>query len=341
MSSQAGIPKAVLYYEPSSATSYAARLALVEKGYGDDDVDLKVVDSTKGEEFYPSFLRISPKGTLPALVVPLHKTLAPEVESRYKAITDIKAIIDFLDKSRSTTSRTGTTSSAPAPSLSPATVAASSLSAKLLEDVYTEGVSPDTLKLYNARDEAGLKALGPSLLPTLKGRQAALDACLEDGDGISEKTKAFWREHKGAVEKLQGILSAGSASGSDAEEYLAAAKKSWEVKLPAVLTMLNKDMTGPFALGDQISVADVHIFAWMVQVVRVCGGSLNLDGDGAVRAVEKHVGNGFVLPEDFLTSPMVAGAGSDEKPRVRSRLAVFWDAMKERASSKRLYGSGN
>ncbi|EIW86748.1 hypothetical protein CONPUDRAFT_115396 [Coniophora puteana RWD-64-598 SS2] len=338
MVSQAGIPKAVLYYDPSSATSYAARLAIVEKGYGDDEIDYKIVDSTKGEEFYPSFLRISPKGNLPALVVPLQKTLSPEVESRYKAITD--AIIEFLDKSRSTTSRTGTTSSAPAPSLSPATVSFSSVTAKLVEEVYTEGVSPESLKLYNARDDASLKALASSLLPTLKGRQAALDACLEDSDGISEKTKTFWRDNKTATEKLEKILSAGSFSGSDAEEYLAYAKKSWEVTLPTVLITLNKDMTGPFALGDQISVADVHIFAWLVQLVRLCGGSLNLDGDAAIKELEKHIGAGFVLPEDFLTSPMVAGVGS-EQPRLRSRLAVFWDAMKERPSSKRLYGSGN
>lgn len=63
----------------------------------------------KGENFSPSFLRINPKGTIhittplaisdsrissgtvPTLVVPLQNTLAPDMESRYKAITDTEA----------------------------------------------------------------------------------------------------------------------------------------------------------------------------------------------------------------------------------------------------------
>ncbi|KII86472.1 hypothetical protein PLICRDRAFT_700516, partial [Plicaturopsis crispa FD-325 SS-3] len=55
------IPKAVLYYSPQSVWSAAALLALAEKGYGHDEVDLKIVDLAKGENFAPSFLRLSAK----------------------------------------------------------------------------------------------------------------------------------------------------------------------------------------------------------------------------------------------------------------------------------------
>jgi hypothetical protein len=96
-----------------------------EKGYGKDELNLKPVDLcvssssverhslthplAKGENFSPSFLRLNAKGsicittplaisyqhassgTVPTLIVPLANTLAPDMESRYKAITDTEA----------------------------------------------------------------------------------------------------------------------------------------------------------------------------------------------------------------------------------------------------------
>jgi hypothetical protein len=62
--------------------------------------------SGKGEEFSPTFLRLSPKGGIghflyngslmtpsamvPTLVVPLRGSLASDVASRFKAISDTK-----------------------------------------------------------------------------------------------------------------------------------------------------------------------------------------------------------------------------------------------------------
>lgn len=65
--------------------------------------------TAKGENFEPTYLRLNPAGTsftihplctthsqrgvpgtVPTLVVPLDKTISPEIESRYKAIQDTK-----------------------------------------------------------------------------------------------------------------------------------------------------------------------------------------------------------------------------------------------------------
>ncbi|KAH7925182.1 hypothetical protein BV22DRAFT_1195345 [Leucogyrophana mollusca] len=342
MSSPQTIPKAVLYHSPDSVWSATALLALHEKGYGDDEVGLRIVDLTKGEEYAPSFLRLNPKATVPTLIVPLKGSLVPDIESRYKAITDIKSLVEFLDKSRSATSRTHTTSAAPAPSLSPATIAFATTSAKIIDEIHSSDVSPETLQHLNARDPASLQILAKSLAPTLKARQEALTGYLSDSEGedaqISEKTRTFWKDKKTATETLLAVFTSAESSG-DVDEYFAQAKKTWEAIMPRLLLQVNKDIIGPYVLGDQVSVADLHLSAWLTHVVKLSGGSITDNGDIVIKKLERHIGNGFIVPEDFLSIVVPAQNETAEKPALRSRLAAFWDAMKERSSWQKVYGN--
>jgi len=159
-----------------------------------------------------------------------------------------KALIEFLDKSRSATSHTHTTSSAPAPSLSPATVEFANISAKIIDIIQADEVSPDHLQHLNARDRVSLQELGKSLVPVLKSKQAAIVGYLTECDNetirMSEKTKAFWRNKRMAIETVLRVF-----SGGDVDEYLVHSKKMWEVTIPGVLTKLNKELIGPYALG--------------------------------------------------------------------------------------------
>lgn len=336
MTTSSAIPKAVLYYSPQSVWSSAILLALHEKGYGEDEVDLKVVDIDKGEEFSPTFLRLSPKAMVPTLIVPLRGSLAPDVASRFKAISDTKALIEFLDKSRSASSHTHTTSSAPAPSLSPATVAFANASSKIINSIQADEVSPDHLQYLNARDRASLQELGKSLVPILESRRAAIVGYLTDCEHetirMSEKTKAFWREKKAEAETALSVFSA-----NDVDGYLSRSRNMWEITIPDVLTRVSEELIGPYALGDQVSIADIHLSAWLSHLVRLAGGSPSDDGDVAIKRVEKHIGNGFVFPEDFL-SPAFSPF-TEEKAVARSKLAAFWDAMKSRSSWKKVYVS--
>merc|ERR1712157_402708 len=124
ITTMAAVPKATLYTFDGSVWASAPRLALVEKGYASTDLDLKIVDLLKGENFDPSFLRINSKGTVPALVVPLLETTSAEVDTKFRAITDTKLILEFLDKSRSqnTLAANADSAAAPAPILAPATI---------------------------------------------------------------------------------------------------------------------------------------------------------------------------------------------------------------------------
>ncbi|KAJ7293555.1 hypothetical protein C8J57DRAFT_1269344 [Mycena rebaudengoi] len=308
------VPKAVLYYAKDSVWSRAALLALAEKGYGDDEVDRKL------------YLRISPKGTVPALVVPFKDSLAGDVESRYKAITDTKALIEFLDKSRSPLSRTNTTSTAPAPSLAPATVAFSAASSTTI-DILHAAISPDTLMFINARDDAALKTLAETAVPILSGRKKALDANLANTEAqVSEKVKAFWREqHTETVELLGVLLDAEKSDGKMA--FFAKAKAAWQTSVKDVVEKLNKNIIGPYVLGDQLSLADLHLCAFLQRLVVLAGGSAQDDGSTAVGRVESAIGDGFVLAKDF----QVVDVRRKESAAV-SRVAGFWDAMRERVS---------
>ncbi|KIJ68479.1 hypothetical protein HYDPIDRAFT_82366 [Hydnomerulius pinastri MD-312] len=326
------IPKAVLYYSPESVCR--------EKGYGDDEVDLRVVDISKGDEFSPAFLRLNPKATVPTLVVPLRGSLGPDVESRFKAVTDPKALVDLLDKSRSATSRTNTTSSAPAPSLSPATIGFANTSGKIIDAIHSEAVAPETLQHMNARDPQSLQALATTLVPVLRSRQEAIAKHISDSEKetirMSDKTKSFWNEKKQSIEALLQVFTADGMG--HAEDYFALAKQTWEVAVPDVLTTVNKEIIGPYTLGDQVSIVDIHLSVWLGHIVKLSGGSLSDSGDTAIKKVEQYINTGFALPEDY--TPTSAFAGGKEKAIRRRRLAAFWDAMRGRSSWVKVHASG-
>ncbi|RPD62892.1 hypothetical protein L227DRAFT_572760 [Lentinus tigrinus ALCF2SS1-6] len=349
------VPKAALYYSPASIWASVPLLALEEKGYGSDEVDLKEVNLATGENFRPSYLRLNPAGTVPTLVVPLQKTLSPEIESRYKAIQDTKAIVEFLDKSRSAQSRTHTTSTAPSPSLAPATIAFNVVSGQIIELLHSHGADPNALFYMNARTEGELKELAKTLLPFVSGRRETLSKLLADSDSgalhVSEKTKAFWQVKLIATdkfvqvyqdaEKSEGALS--DEARQARQEYLRSAKAAW-IALKDVLSALNKEVIGPFVLGDQLSVADLHLAAWLARIASLSGASASDDGNAAVAKIEAHVGDGFSLDREFSVAEARRRAGIPvtgvEPTERQSKLAAFWDAVKERPSWKKVYGEG-
>ncbi|KAI0692785.1 hypothetical protein BC835DRAFT_28078 [Cytidiella melzeri] len=349
------VPKASLYYSKNSIWASVPLLALEEKGYGPDEVDLKEVDISKGENFDPSYLRINPNATVPTLVVPLSTTLEAEVESRYKAIKETKTIVEFLDKSRSPQSRTHTTSSAPAPTLTPATIAFSAASNKLIDLLHSLPADPNALLFLNARNDEELKKITPELRPLLHAKTDAITELIKQNETseikVSEKTVKFWELRRAASEMMLQVFDNGDKSEDELDdpaklsrsEYYKAATHGWN-NLKEVLTTLSNDIIGPFVLGDQLSLADLHLAAWLARIGKLSGASAADNGDSVVAAIETHIGEGFRLPKDFSVAEARRRAGlpaTTVDPNERqTRIAAFWDAIKERPSWKKVYADG-
>jgi len=341
------VPKAALYYFPTSIWCAVALLALEEKGYGADEIDLRIVDIAKGEQYDPTFLRLNPKATVPTLVVPLSNSLSEEIDTRYKAITDSVDIAEFLDKSRSRLSRTHTTSSAPAPSLAPATIAGTNIGKTIIDLVHSREAAPKTLRYNGARDEASLKALADHVYPLIKMRREVLSKHLKDAESevapVSEKVKKFWRDILADLDASAKVLALAHKPAEeltpeekkDRAAFLEVGKVAWEQHVPAVLLELSKEMTGPFALGDQFSIADLHLAAWFTRIVKMCGGTAADDGKTVVEKIEKFIGAGKVsLPKDFS---LPADINRKDK---QTKLGAFWDVLRERPCWQKVYKEG-
>ncbi|KAI0963625.1 hypothetical protein AcW1_000651 [Taiwanofungus camphoratus] len=380
------------FYSPSlhlTSTAFSE-----EKGYGADEIDLKTVDlcapsrspppatliratvlqprakttsrptsaSTRTPPCPPSLSPsktpshpISRAATRPSrtprhvcrslcLLTPSHKRTPPP-----------QSIVEFLDKSRSTQSRTHTTSSAPSPALSPATIAFSAASDKLIALLHSPAADPNALTILNARSNDALRTLAAARLPMLSARATALDALLADNAAakirVSDKTRVFWEAKRAAADGfLQVFRDAESPDGELGEdarrrrtEYFAAARKAW-AGLADVLLQLNAEIIGPYVLGDQLSLADLHLAAWLARLAQLAGASAADDGARATALLEAHAGTGLALPRDFAVAEARRRAGlpllEGVPDAVQSRLAAFWDAVRERASWKRVYADG-
>ncbi|KXN90051.1 hypothetical protein AN958_05056 [Leucoagaricus sp. SymC.cos] len=355
-STESNIPKAALYYSPKSVWSAVETCFVIltvgrcryEKGYGIDELDFHIVDLASGENYNPTFLRLNPKATVPTLVVPLQKTLSEDVESRYKAITDstvcagnmggscllrcLQAIAEFLDKSRSAQSRTHTTSDAPAPTLTPATIAFLEKSKEVIDLLHSSTADPNKLWYFNARDAESLKSHAAEVLPVLTGGANALTHFLGEAESekihVSEKTKQFWVDKKASVQALLDVFSVAEKADNELsgdertkrEAYFAAVRSGW-ADAKTVLQKLDKAVIGPYVLGDQFSIADLHLSAWLGRVARLAHGGADDDGKTIVQKIGERIGEKTAEEE-------------------RTKIGMYWERVRERPSWKKVYSGG-
>jgi glutathione S-transferase len=94
--------------------------------------------------------------------------------------------------------------------------------------------------------------------------------------------------------------------------------------------------------GDQISIADIHLAAWIARIGFLCNAAPTDSGAVAIAKLEARLGGGFALPKDFITpeTERTPTAGVEAVPTKTSKLAAFWDAFSQRPSWKKWYGDG-
>ena len=98
-----------------------------------------------------------------------------------------------------------------------------------------------------------------------------------------------------------------------------------------------------FYTGDQVSLADLHLAAWLTRIAKLAGATASDDGNTVTSKIEAHVGE-LQLPKDFSVTEARRRAGlppgnvgTNDR---QNRFAAFWDAMKERPSWKKVYAEG-
>ncbi|SJX65343.1 uncharacterized protein SRS1_15614 [Sporisorium reilianum f. sp. reilianum] len=332
------VPKATLYTFDGSVWASAPRLALVEKGYAASDVDIKIVNLVKAENFDPSYLRINSKGTVPTLVVPLLETTSAEVATKFRAINDTKAILEFLDKSRSSQNTVPAAADsapvAPAPILAPATIEGKAVSDEIIALVHGADVDPNFL-LLGARSEAEFQAGKQGLPGTfVSNRYNALvqhQKSLAEGsaatvafDGSANPKSSAIHENlkKWYADKLESqslLTQAYVHNDAHAIQQLVQLTNATWTAVGATLAKLEAKVHGPYALGDQLSLADLHVVPWLARIGAIATGLHHGDGE----------------PLDKIDA-VVAADGA----KVGDKVRALWTVFSERASFKAVYGDG-
>lgn len=321
--------KATLYTFSGSVWASSPRLTLIEKGYSCTDLDVKTVDLIRGENFSPSYLRINSKGTVPTLVVPLLETTSAEVDTKFRAINDTKAILEFLDRSRCSNTVVGA-NGAPAPILAPATIQGKEDSDDIINIVHQESVDPNflLLGLRSLAELAGKRQALPGVF--VKNRYQALQEQLkaisqESGTAFdasaNPKSNALKENLKQwYTDKLQSqsLLTKAyvDADNEAVEELIELTNTSWK-NVVETLVKLERKIQGPFALGDQISLADLHLVPWIARVSAVAGGKTAEDALVALDALLAQYGG-----------------------KVGQKVTVLWNEFSQRPSFSDVYGQG-
>lgn len=310
------------------------QLAFIEKGYDDSDYELRFVDLMEGENFAPSYLRINQNGTVPTLVVPLAETAGQEVDTKFRALNGSIEITEFLDASRSQSilDIKGEDSAKPAPVLSPATIEGKAASDALIKMVQAPLAEPNAL-LLAARSLQELDQQRKGLQGTFcKNRQAALERFRAEAKSntsaenprtanVTERLVQWYNDKEASLAPLRAAYIQADQEAS--QKFVQQSLQLW-VGAANVLAELEKKILLPFVFGDQISLADLHITAWLARILFIAS---NLESDkDEISALKK-----------VLTKI----EGSEEASRgLGPKLIQYWNTVKTRPSFQKVYKSG-
>ena len=106
-----------------------------------------------------------------------------------------------------------------------------------------------------------MRTAAPTILSFFVERKKVLNQFLKESEGqqtiASEKTRAFWKERLAHADELHFVLATAdkeeTALSADQKagraKYFQLANTYWQVNLKKVLATIDRDVTGPFALG--------------------------------------------------------------------------------------------
>lgn len=288
----------------------------------------------EGENFAPSFLRINQNGTVPTLVVPLAETAGQEVDTKFRALNDSIEITEFLDASRSQSilDIKGEDSAKPAPVLSPATIEGKAASDAMIKLLQSPSAEPNGL-LLAARSLEELEKQRKGIQGTFcNNRQAALDRFRAEAKSntsaenprtahVTERLVQWYNDKETSLAPLHAAYIQADQEAS--QKFIQQSLQLW-AGAAHVLAELEQKILLPFVFGDQISLADLHITAWLARIFSI---ATNLESDqDEVSALKK------VLQKI---------QGSEEASRgLGPKVIQYWNTIKARPSFQQVYKGG-
>lgn len=192
---------------------------------------------------YEYLKNVNPFGTVPTLVI-----------SSERPLTDSRSILEYLDHSRSSNGNT---------SLTPPDMEGKVLMNDLIELVHSSDASTNLL-LLQARDvlEYEQKKRGP-FIPWIALRQAILDTnCSAHPEHEFYATKA---KENGMLHHIYT-----TPVGTEHEEFIRATQAGYR-KFTAGMDRLESSLRLPYAVGEDVSQADLHIVPWLSHALLAVG----------------------------------------------------------------------
>lgn len=186
------------------------------------------------ENFDPDYLKINPNGTVPSLIS----------ASFSRHLVDSREILNYLDGSRSS----GT-------NLTPKDPQVQELVDKLIELVHSDDVGTNLI-LLQARNKEEMEAKKASPFKDFVGNRQK----------VLEKNKAAFPDHpfygpksaeNGALNKLYE-----TDIGPEHEEFFKMTQDMYR-KFAAGMDRLESLIVLPYAAGDNVTLADLHIVPWL------------------------------------------------------------------------------
>ncbi|EGG10179.1 uncharacterized protein MELLADRAFT_74266 [Melampsora larici-populina 98AG31] len=331
-------PKATLYIFKTSIWSSVPLLGLIEKGYNENEYNLKEVDLFKGENFCPEFLRLNPKGTVPLLVVPVINP-EPDHPQRFKSITDSERILDFLDLSRKP-QNTHHSNENPAPTLTPAIISTKFDADRLINLIQDGSVDLNFLKLgsliqFTHVDFGNDETV--KMKEFFENRIRALETFMEINPTATNSMKAFWKDRLKADQITLSIL-ASNATEEAEQDFLNRARKIWR-NCVVMLTRIAQSISsnkGDYILGEQISLVDLHAGAWIVRLFYILGftgkPSLSFKSDSGTEVYQRLV--------KMLQAVNSSEIDEEEVRDVCDGIIKYWNTLSVRESFKKVYVQG-
>ncbi|RFU72574.1 maleylacetoacetate isomerase [Trichoderma arundinaceum] len=233
--------KFTLYSFAGSQWAQVAHLALAEKGFSEDEYDIKDIDLMTGANFDPEYIKVNPNGTVPSL----------SSASLEKPIIESTDILRYIDGLRGNSS------------LVPSDPAVKSKAQAIIDLVHSYDARTDTILLHARDDEE------------MKGKKASgfRDFLVNRQDRL-EKEKAANPSHPFYGPK---VLENGSLSkfytteiGEEHKQFYKDSEDAYKA-FAKVMDKLDSLLVLPYAAGDAVSEADFHVVAWLAHAMSGAG----------------------------------------------------------------------